>query len=97
MFDYRQADLNPQHRAFCDYAVKLTLTPGEMSDQDVQKLRDAGYSDEQISIGVQVIGYFNYINRVADGLGVDDETWMNLPEETWRQRKAKFGPDDGLA
>jgi len=43
---------------------------------DVQALRDHGFSDEQITIAAQVIGYFNYINRIADGLGVDDEPEM---------------------
>lgn len=61
-----------------------------MDEQDVQSLRDVGYSDEQISLGVQVISYFNYINRVADGLGVDDEEWMEPSLEEWKKRKASF-------
>lgn len=90
IFDYRQADLSEEHRAFCDYATKLTLAPGKMNEQDVQQLRSVGYGDEQISLGTQVIGYFNYINRVADGLGVDAETWMEIPEHEWKERKADF-------
>ena len=61
-----------------------------MTEADVQQLRDVGYSDEQISLGVQVISYFNYINRVADGLGVDDEEWMEPGHDEWQQRKANF-------
>ena len=49
-----------------------------------------GYSDEQISLGVQVISYFNYINRVADGLQVDDELWMDISHEDWKQQKASY-------
>ncbi len=77
-------------RALCDYAVKLTLHPGDMRECDVQWLRDVGWSDEQITLANQIIGYFNYINRVADGLGVDNEGWMDLPIEEWKSKKGKF-------
>ena len=74
-------------RALCDFAVKLTVTPGEMREADVAKLRDLGFSDAAITIATQVISYFNYINRIADGLGVDPEQWMILDEAEWRARK----------
>ena len=83
IYDYRQADLTPADRALCDYAVKLTLAPGAMSAQDVGDLRGHGFDDAAITIAVQVVGYFNYINRVADGLGVDDESWMKPSREQW--------------
>lgn len=54
----------------------MTLTPGEMTPEDVETLRKSGFSDEAISDAAQVVGYFNYINRVADGLGVDLEPEM---------------------
>jgi len=90
VFDYQQMDLSQVDRALCDIAVKLTLTPGQMERKDVDHLRDLGLSDHAITIAVQVIAYFNYINRVADGLGVDDETWMTLPKEEWVQRKRQW-------
>ena len=43
---------------------------------DVAGLRSAGFSEEAISDAAQVIGYFNYINRIAEGLGVDLEEGM---------------------
>ncbi|MCH8924042.1 MAG: hypothetical protein IIA67_12940 [Planctomycetes bacterium] len=73
----------------CDWAVKLTLTPGEMGEADVAGLRAHGFSDEQIVIAAQVVSYFNYINRIADGLGVDDEESMTLGREEWLRRKGK--------
>ena len=78
-------------RALCDYAVKLTLTPGRMNADDVEQLRTLGLSDSQITVAVQVIGYFNYINRVADGLDVETEDWMSrIEKEKWLAEKAKF-------
>ena len=78
-------------RALCDYAVKLTLTPGRMNAEDVQQLRELGLSDSQITVAVQVIGYFNYINRVADGLDVGlEESMSRISKEKWLAEKAKF-------
>lgn len=62
-----------------------------MTQSDVQRLRDVGYNDEQISLGVQVISYFNYINRIADGLGIDPEPWMTPDPDTWFANKGQFG------
>jgi len=58
-----------------------------MREQDVQRLRDAGFEDAQILVAVQVIGYFNYINRLADALGVEPEPWMDLSHEEWLSQK----------
>ncbi len=89
IYDYRQAPLSPADRALCDYAVKLTLAPGRMTAQDVDDLRGHGFDDAAITIAVQVIGYFNYINRVADGLGVDDEPGMKPSKEEWDRRRGR--------
>ena len=77
-------------KALCDYAIKLTLNPGDVSDGDLEKLRHAGCDDKQITIATQVISFFNLINRIADGLGVDAEDWMELSPDQWRQQKADF-------
>ena len=89
IFDYREADLSPADRALCDYAVKLSLTPGAMDERDVERLREHGRTDAAITVATQVIGYFNYINRIADGLGVDPEPWMTLPREEWDRRRRR--------
>jgi alkylhydroperoxidase family enzyme len=57
-----------------DYAVKLTKEPWNMVKADVQSLRDAGFSDTGILDIVQVTGYYAYVNRLADGLGVELES-----------------------
>ena len=57
------------------FAVKLTKTPGAMIDADVDTLREAGFSDRDILDIVEVVGYYAYANRIADGLGIELETW----------------------
>ena len=71
----------------CDYAIKLTLNPGAMDRGDVERLREHGFTDDQITVAAQVAGYFNYITRVAQGLGVDHEAWMDVPVDQWRRSK----------
>ena len=64
--------------ALCAWAEKLTRDPHGATKADVTELQAAGLSPEAISDAAQVIGYFNYINRIADGLGVDLEVEMPL-------------------
>jgi uncharacterized peroxidase-related enzyme len=73
MHDYRRASLSTRERALCDFAVKLTTLASEVDDTDIAALRAEGLSDTDISDAIQVIGYFNYVTRVADGVGIDDE------------------------
>ena len=61
--------------------------PGRMTERDILVLKTHGFTDGQITIAAQVTGYFNYINRVADALGVDPESWMEPGEDEWRARK----------
>lgn len=77
--DYRAARLPPADRALCDYAIKLTRTPAALKQDDIDILRGHGLSDRAINDAVQVISFFNYINRVADGLGVELEPEMPRP------------------
>ena len=58
------------------FAIKLTATPGAMNDADVDALRSAGFSDRDILDIVEVVGYYAYANRIADGLGVETEDWI---------------------
>jgi uncharacterized peroxidase-related enzyme len=53
--------------------VKLTHEPASVEQADVNALRGHGWSDEAIHDAIQVIAYFNYINRVADAVGIEDE------------------------
>lgn len=68
--DYTQAELTPRERAILDFAHKLTLTPAAMRESDVQSLRDVGLDDLGVLHVTLLASWFNYINRVADALGV---------------------------
>ncbi len=68
--------IETKYRELLAYAMKVTLTPAACCEADVQALREAGANDVEIHGTVQVAAYFNYINRVADGLGVDLEPEM---------------------
>ena len=61
-------------RALIAYALKLTRTPREIRPADVEVLRAAGLSEEEIFEAAFVPAYFNYTNRVAEGLGVEPES-----------------------
>jgi uncharacterized peroxidase-related enzyme len=74
--DYRAAPLTPGDHAMLAYAERLTRAPWEMGQADVEELRGYGFDDRDIHDIVQVAAYFNYINRVADGLGVAPEPFM---------------------
>lgn len=69
------AAIAPRVRAMLAYAVKLTLTPREMDEEDVRGLREHGWSDEEVMDIAEVTGLFNMSNRMASGLG-----WAPNPE-----------------
>ncbi|MXX55867.1 MAG: peroxidase [Gemmatimonadetes bacterium] len=74
--DWTKAPLSREDRALCEYAVKLTRMAAPMSRDDLARLRGVGFDDRAIHDATQVIGFFNYITRVADGLGVEPETFI---------------------
>jgi len=61
----------------CLFAEKLTLQPSTVSKLDIENLSNFNLSDKEISEVVQIVSYFNYINRVADGLGLEPETFID--------------------
>lgn len=76
MRDWRSAPLSEVDRALCEFAAKLTHRQREMSAEDLDVLRGHGLDDRAIHDAVQVIGYFNYITRLADALGVEPEEFI---------------------
>ena len=79
--DYRSAGLAAREVALLDFAVKLTESPSGVERLDLDALRVHGFTDEQLVDAVHCISYFNFINRVLDGLGVDPEPSMRYGRE----------------
>ena len=68
--DYRTAPISEQDRAMLDYVVKLTRDATQIQRTDHGRLRAAGFDDQAILQITLIASWFNYINRVADALGV---------------------------
>ena len=68
--DHKTAPVGPQDRAMLDYVEKITLAPAKVSRDDLEALRKVGFDDKAILQINLIASWFNYINRVADGLGV---------------------------
>jgi uncharacterized peroxidase-related enzyme len=71
--DYRSAPISAQDKVMLDYVVKLTHDATQVSPQDHTKLRAVGFDDRGILQITLIASWFNYINRVADALGVGRE------------------------
>ena len=74
--NWRQAPLAAVDLALCAYAEKLTQTPHQMAESDLESLKQHGLDDRAIHDATQVISYFNYINRIADALHVEPEDFI---------------------
>jgi uncharacterized peroxidase-related enzyme len=74
--DWRTAGLDDATSALLDFAEKLTDECAAVGREEVELLRSHGFDDQGISSCVQVVAYFNYINRIAEGLGVAMEDWI---------------------
>jgi uncharacterized peroxidase-related enzyme len=72
--DPGSAALNGRQRALVDFAIKLTESPHAVEEADIGRLREQGFADRAIHDVAAIIGYFNLVNRIASGLGVELES-----------------------
>ncbi|HEV3510085.1 MAG TPA: hypothetical protein VGS05_00185 [Candidatus Sulfotelmatobacter sp.] len=71
--DYTTAPISPQDRVMLDYVVKLTKDATKVWKDDIERLHSVGFDDRGILQITLIASWFNYINRVADALGVGRE------------------------
>jgi len=83
--DYREANLAARDRVLLDYAVALTCEPAERKLEDIERMREYGFSDEAIVRATAIASLYNHINRVACALGVTLEPGLE-PWEYGSQR-----------
>lgn len=93
--------LPERERAMLDYALLLTRTPWQARETHVNRLRELGFDDLGILHIVAFTGWFNYINRMADGLGVelDQDTWETLCQHApipWERESGSTRPLDAV-
>jgi uncharacterized peroxidase-related enzyme len=74
--DHTRVELSTRERAIADYAVSLTRGPAAVEERQITAMREAGLTDEEILNVNLVASYFNFVNRIAEGLGVE-----HSPEE----------------
>ncbi len=71
--DYTTAPITPQERVMLDYVIKITKDATKVWKDDHERLRSVGFDDQAILQITLIAAWFNYINRVADALGVGRE------------------------
>lgn len=69
--EFRKLDLSEAQLAMCEYAEKLTLFVADATEDDVDSLRSAGFTDEEILNITLITSYFNFVNRITLSLGVE--------------------------
>ncbi len=80
--DYRTAPLSEADRLMCAHAEQLTRDATQIQKSDIDRLRSVGFDDVAILQMTQIAAWFNYINRMADALGVEPETFVRKWEES---------------
>jgi len=77
-----EAGLTAAERALLDYAELITNSASRSTAEDVQKLRDAGWNENQISEAVYIVAIFAFFNRVADAFGVPSQDYLTTGKLT---------------
>lgn len=79
---WRELDLSERDRALCDVAEKLSATPTRMVEEDWEPLRRLGFDDRGLLEVAHIVGIFNYLTRLADGLGLQLDPGVARAGET---------------
>ena len=95
--DWRGMDLTEAEYAMLEWAEKLTLHPSMMTEADVRKLRDVGWTDRDILDIAHVCAYFNFRVRIVDGLGLELGEWQIGRAQAGAKRAAKLAEQRGVA
>jgi alkylhydroperoxidase family enzyme len=86
------AGLSPAERALLDYVELVTSAAYRSTAEDVQKLRDAGWREEQISEAVYITALFAFFNRVADAFGVPSQDYLSSGKDAMALQRQPRNP-----
>jgi uncharacterized peroxidase-related enzyme len=95
--DWRQAELTQRERALCEFACRLTRIAADVDDTDMDGLRAVGLDDRDISDAIQVIGYFNYVTRVAGHVSTCRDPVQAVPGSIRLTRRSQPPPGEERA
>ncbi|MDE0185472.1 MAG: peroxidase [Candidatus Poribacteria bacterium] len=74
--DFQTADIDEATKAILEFAVKVTKAAPTITPSDLERLRGYGLTDEALFAIVEVVGFFNYVNRIADAFGVELDDFL---------------------
>lgn len=78
--DFHNADIDKTNKAILEFAVKVTESAHTITPKDLDNLREYGLTDEALFAIVEVVGFFCYVNRIADAFGVELD---DILEQRW--------------
>jgi uncharacterized peroxidase-related enzyme len=84
MDDYRKASITPEMMELLSFAEKVTRDASQVTRDDIERLRSAGFSDRAVLDTAHIAGFFSYMNRVVQALGADTRSgaFVATKEET---------------
>jgi len=100
MKDYRTAPIEPEMKQLLSFVEKVARDAGQITSEDIESIRCAGFSDRAILDATHVAGFFSYMNRVVQALGADSKSATltqaisacdNLPDRGVFRWSAKIG------
>ena len=74
--DFQTADIDKTTKAILEFAVKVTKAAPTVTPADLERLRGFGFTDEALFAIVEVTGFFNYVNRIADAFGIELDDFL---------------------
>ena len=74
--DFRTADIDDTTKAMLEFAVKVTEAAHTVTPEDLERLRDYGFTDEILFAIVEIVGFFCYINRIASAFGIELDDFL---------------------
>ena len=95
--DWRQMDLTDAERAMLEWVEKLTIAPSQMTEADIRRLGDVGWTDRDILDIAHVCAYFNFRVRIVDGLGLELGEWQVKRAQAGADRAAALAVERGEA
>lgn len=84
--DFQNAEIDKTDKAILEFAVKVTEAAHTITPKDLDHLRNFGLTDEALFAIVEVVGFFCYVNRIADAFGVELDDFL---EQRWNSELEK--------